>query len=92
MRWTEAIYSLTSAGESERAARGLIAMLCKSYGDEVVEGAVARMLAEAPIDPAAWLVAAARAAGPNGANTAQHYIAEAERIERQFGIPREDLF
>lgn len=46
---------LQSAGVTDRSARSMLALLCKSYGDEAVANVVDKALLDPPIDPSSWL-------------------------------------
>lgn len=55
---------LLSASVPERNARSMLALLCKTYGDEPVANAIDKALLNPPIDPIPWLHRVLKDAGP----------------------------
>lgn len=56
---------LLSASVPERNARSMLALLCKTYGDDAVANAIDGALMNPPIDPIPWLHRVLKDAGPS---------------------------
>jgi hypothetical protein len=49
---------LTAAGVSDKNARSMLALMCKTHTDAAVADAIQRCATEKPVQPVAWLQAA----------------------------------